>query len=96
MKLQAINNSVIVKPDKLKKEMTKSGIILPDTIEQGLPEQGNIVSVGNGVFKDNKLVPMEVKVGQKIMFKRYTNEEIEFEKEKYLIVQEEDILAILE
>ena len=81
--------------DKLKKELTKSGIILPETINQSLSESGEIVSVGKGVFKNGRLIPVTVKVGQRIMFKRFTNEELEFEKEKYLIIQEEDILAII-
>lgn len=77
-------------------ETTKSGIVLPATVEKEKPEQGEVVAVGPGrLLKDGKCAPLEVKVGDKVLFSRYSPTEVKLDKEEYLVVKEEDILAIL-
>lgn len=78
-------------------ETTKSGIILPGTVEKEKPEQGKVVAVGTGRFlKDGTRAKMEVKVGDKVLFSRYSPTEVKIDGKEYLVVKEEDLLAILE
>ena len=77
-------------------EKTKGGIIIPDTAKVK-PEQGKIVAVGKGkVNDDGKLMPVGVKVGDTILFGKYSGSEIELDGEEHLIMREEDILGVVE
>ena len=77
-------------------EKTKGGIIIPDTAKQK-PEQGKIVAVGKGkVNDDGKLIPVGVKVGDTILFGKYSGSEVELDGEEHLIMREEDILGVVE
>ena len=77
--------------------VTKSGIVLPDSAEKEKPMQGTVIAVGPGKLNDKgERIPMSVKVGDKVLFKKYGPDEIEVEKKKYLVGDEDDILAILE
>lgn len=96
MKLKPLFNNVIVKALK-NEEMTKSGIVLPDTMDKEKPEQGEIVAVGNGKVLDNgQTAPMVVKVGDKVMFKKYSPDEVKVDGEEYLVLSESDIIAVIE
>jgi chaperonin GroES len=95
MTIKPLHDYVVIKPAAVEKT-TKAGILLPDTVEKGKPEQGTILAVGAGKNLDNGTVAkMSVKVGDKVMFKKYAAEEIEVAGEKVLLVSESDILAIL-
>jgi len=77
-------------------EKTKGGIIIPDTAKQK-PEQGKIVAVGKGkVNDDGKLISVGVKVGDTILFGKYSGSEVELDGEEHLIMREEDILGVVE
>ena len=87
---------MLVKPLK-KVEMTKSGIVLPDTADKKEKMEGEVVAIGTGKVLDNgTMAPMPVAVGQKILFKKWGGDEVEFEGEEYKIISQDDILAILE
>jgi len=76
---------------------TKSGIVLPDTAEKGKPIQGKVIAVGPGKLNDKgERIPMSVKVGDTVLFKKYGPDEMEIDGKKYLVGDENDILAILE
>ncbi|MBI4101611.1 MAG: co-chaperone GroES [Candidatus Nealsonbacteria bacterium] len=78
-------------------EKTKGGILLPETAEKEKPEQGKVVAVGPGKkTEEGKIVPLEVKAGDKVLFTKYGPNEIKVEGKEYLIAKEEDILAIIE
>ena len=78
-------------------ETTKSGIILPGTVEKEKPEQGKVVAVGAGrLLKDGTRAKMEVRAGDKVLFSRYSPTEVKIGGKEYLVVKEEDLLAILE
>jgi chaperonin GroES len=96
MKLKPLSNNVIVKP--LKNETsTKSGIVLPETIDKEKPETGEVVAVGSGRVLDNgQTAPLTVKVGDRVMFKKYSPDEIKIDEEDYLVLSESDIIAIIE
>jgi len=77
-------------------EKTKGGIIIPDTAKQK-PEQGKIIAVGKGKVNDGgKLMPVGVKVGDTILFGKYSGSEVELDGEEHLIMREEDILGVVE
>ncbi len=94
MKLKPLGDRVIVKP-KEPEEVTKGGIILPDTAQEK-PMEGEIVAVGVGkVADDGKLVKMELKVGDKVLYGKYSGSEIKIDDQEYLIMRESDVYAII-
>lgn len=96
MNLKPLNDRLIVKALP-KEEVTKSGIIIPDTVDKERPEQGEVIAVGPGKLKDDgERVPMSIKVGEKVMFKKYAPDEIKIDNEEYLVLSEYDILAVVE
>ena len=96
MKLKPLYDHIVVKPIS-ENEVTKSGIVLPDTIDKEKPEKGEVIAVGSGKILDNgQRATMSVKVGDKVMFKKYSPDEIKVDGVEYLIISESDILAILE
>jgi len=95
MKLKPLNDHLIVKPIR-ENETTKSGIVLPDTVDKEKPEKGVVEAIGPGKLLDNgQRAGMSVKVGDKVMFKKYSPDEIKIEEEEYLVIEEGDILAII-
>jgi chaperonin GroES len=95
MNLKPLGDHVIVKPAK-EAEMTKSGIIIPDTAKEEKPEQGEVLAIGPGKVKDNgERLPMTVKVGDTVVFKKYSPDEVKIGDEEYLVVSESDIIAIV-
>ena len=92
-KLTPLGDRVVVKPEPLE-EKTRSGIVLPDAAKEK-PSEGTVVSVGMGRVLDNgQKVPVEVKVGDKIIYSKYGGTEVKLEGEEYIILQERDILAV--
>jgi chaperonin GroES len=76
------------------KEMAKSGIIIPDTAKEK-PQEGEVIAVGLGKIEKGNRVPIDVKVGDRILFGKYTGSEINVDNREYLILREEEILAKL-
>jgi chaperonin GroES len=77
-------------------EVRKGGIIIPDTAKEK-PQEGKVVAVGNGkVTEEGKKIPLDVKAGDKILFGKYSGSEVKVDDEEYLILREEDVLAIIE
>src|SRR3989344_3840249 len=96
MKLRPLGDHVIVKPLK-EDEITKSGIVLPDTVDKEKPEKGEVIAIGPGKILDNgQRAAMSVKVGDKVVFKKYSPDEIKVEDEEVLVLNESDIIAVLE
>jgi chaperonin GroES len=92
-KMTPLGNNVIVKPIA-EEEKTKSGLIIPDTAKEK-PHEGEIIAAGPGkVNKTGQLMPMDVRVGDRVIYAKYTGSEIKIEGEKYLIMPESDILAL--
>lgn len=95
MPLIPLGEHVIVKAIEESKT-TASGIILPDTAEKEKPEKGEILAIGQGKLLDNgSRAPMSVKVGEKVIFKKYSPDEIKVDHQEYLVIKEEDIIAII-
>ena len=92
--LKPLGDRVIVKP-KAKEEMTKSGLVLPDTASEK-PQEGSVLSVGPGRVLDNgKRVEMDVKAGDKVLFAKYGGTEVKLDGEDYLVIRESDLLAVV-
>lgn len=95
MNLKPLNDRVIVKP-KDAIEKSKGGVILPDTASKEKPIEGTVIAAGPGKLTDEgKRTPLEVKKDDNIIFSKYAGTEIKVEEESYLILREEDILAIV-
>ncbi|MBA7533420.1 10 kDa chaperonin 5 [subsurface metagenome] len=91
-----MGDRVLVKPLEEVEEKKKGGIIIPDTAKEK-PQEGKVIAVGKGkITEQGKTLPLDVKVGDRILFGKYSGNEIKIDDEDYLIVREEDILGIIE
>jgi len=95
-KIIPLGDRVLLKPGSKEDKKSPSGIIIPDTADKDRPEQGEVIAAGPGKLLDNGArAPMSVKVGDRVMFKKYSPDEIKVDDEEYLVISEGDILAIL-
>ncbi len=94
MNLKPLGDRVIVKP-QAPAEVTKGGIILPDTAQEK-PMEGEVVAIGNGKSDDNgKKIAMDLKVGDKVLYGKYSGTEVKINDEEYLIMRESDVYAVI-
>lgn len=92
--LKPLGDRVVLKPSP-KEEVTKSGLVIPDTAKEK-PQEGTVLAVGPGrLDEQGKRLPMDVKVGDKVLYAKYAGTEVKIEGEEYLILKESDILAIV-
>ena len=95
MKIRPLQDRVIVQRVQ-EEERSKGGIIIPDTAKEK-PQEGKVVAVGKGKANDDgKIIPLDVKVGDRILFGKYSGSEITVEGDELLIMREDDILGVLE
>ncbi|MFC1522986.1 co-chaperone GroES [Elusimicrobiota bacterium] len=95
VKIRPLGDRVLVKPAESKEER-RGGIIIPDTAKEK-PQEGTIVAVGKGkVTDDGKVLPMDVKVKDRVLFGKYSGTEIKIDNKEYTIMHQEDILGILD
>ena len=93
-KLRPVGDRVVVKP-AAKEEVTKSGIVIPDTAKEK-PQEGTVIAVGNGRLLDNgDRAPVDVREGDRVLFAKYGGTEFKLDGEEYLVLKENDILAII-
>jgi chaperonin GroES len=95
MKIRPLHDRLLV--ERLEeREVKKGGIIIPDTAKEK-PQEGRVIAVGNGkVTDDGKRLSLDVKTGDKILFGKYSGSEVKLDDKEYLIMREDDVLAILE
>ncbi len=91
LKLMPYGDRLVVRHVR-QEEVTSSGLVIPDTAMEK-PQQGEVLAVGPGRIDEGKRVPMEVKVGDRILFAKYAGQEVKFEQEEYLVLKESDVLA---
>lgn len=94
MKLKPLGDKIVVKPIE-KEEKTKSGIVLPDTAKEK-PQEGEVVAVGPGKYEKGERAPMDLKVGDRVIYSKYGGTEVKIEGEEYLILSQSEVLAIVE
>jgi len=94
MKIRPLYDRIVVKRQE-EREIKKGGIIIPDTAKEK-PQEGKVIAVGTGRVTDaGKKVPLDVKAGDKILFGKYSGSEVKLDDEEYLIMKEDDVLAII-
>jgi chaperonin GroES len=93
-----LGDRILIEPDGSHGEKESvSGIIIPETVDKERPEEGVVIAVGSGrLNEDGEIIPMRVKKGQRVLFSKYGPDEIKIDGEKYLIVSESNVLAIIE
>lgn len=95
MKIRPLQDRVLVKRIE-EEEKTKGGIIIPDTAKEK-PQMGKVIAAGGGKkTEDGKVIPLDVKAGNKVLFSKYAGTEVKVEDEELLIMREDDILGIIE
>jgi chaperonin GroES len=91
-KLIPLGDRIVIRP-VVQEEVLASGIVIPDTAKEK-PQQGEVVAVGPGRVDENgKRIPMEVKVGDRILYAKYTGQEVKIEQEEYIVLSEKDVLC---
>jgi len=95
MKFNPLHDRILIKRIE-EKETVKGGIIIPDTAKEK-PQEGEVVAVGNGKkTEEGKIIPLDVKAGDRILFGKYSGTEIKIDNEEYLILKEEEVLGVVE
>ncbi len=93
MNIKPLGDRVVIKVME-SEEMTKSGIVLPGTAKEK-PMQGEILAVGSGELIEGKRVPLELKIGDKVLYSKYAGTEVKIDGEEFLILKQNDVLAII-
>ncbi|HOS69635.1 MAG TPA: co-chaperone GroES [Bacillota bacterium] len=94
MNIKPLGDRIIIKVIE-NEETTKSGIVLPGTAKEK-PMQGEVLAVGSGEMVDGKKIPLELKVGDKVIYSKYAGTEVKMDGNEYLIVRQSDVLAVIE
>jgi chaperonin GroES len=95
MNIRPLHDRILIKRIE-EKETVKGGIIIPDTAKEK-PQEGEVVAVGNGKkTEEGKLIPLDVKAGDRILFGKYSGTEIKVDEQEYLILREEEVLGVIE
>jgi chaperonin GroES len=92
--LKPLEDRIVVKPQE-EEETTVSGIVIPDTAKEK-PVEGKVVAVGPGRFEEGQRVPIDVKVGDSVIYSKYGGTEVKVEGEEYLILSARDVLAVID
>ena len=96
LSLKPLGDRVVVKPsEKEGEKKLASGIIIPETVDKEKPMKGEIIAVGAGKYEDGKRVPLQVKVGDLVLFSKYGYDEVKVDGQEYFILSESSILAVL-
>ena len=95
MKIRPLHDRILVQ--RLEEEQkSKGGIIIPDTAKEK-PQEGKVIAIGKGkILEDGKVLPLDVKVGDKVLFSKYAGSEVKIKGEEYSIMREDDILGVIE
>jgi len=94
-KIQPLYDRVVVLPGEAETK-TAGGIVIPDTADKDKPVRGKVEFVGTGKYVDGKLQPLQVKKGDQVLFGKYAGTNVKLEGKEYLVMREEDIMAVLE
>jgi chaperonin GroES len=95
MKIRPLYDRIVVERIE-EKETVRGGIIIPDTAKEK-PQEGKVIAVGKGkMLEDGKILPLDVQIGQRILFGKYAGNEIKLDGEEYLLMREDEVLGILE
>lgn len=94
MNLKPLGDRIVVKPSDEDEARTASGIVIPDTAKEK-PQQGEVLAVGPGEYKDGERIPLDIKAGDTVVYSKYGGTEVKYDGEDYLILPARDVLAIV-
>ncbi|OGT69289.1 MAG: co-chaperone GroES [Gammaproteobacteria bacterium RIFCSPHIGHO2_12_FULL_45_9] len=94
-KIRPLSDRVVVQPRETESK-TAGGIVIPDTADKDKPIQGTVVAAGTGKFVDGKTHPLQVKVGDTVLFGKYAGTNVKLDETEYLVMREEDIMGVVE
>lgn len=94
-KIRPLSDRVVVEAREMETK-TAAGIVIPDSADKEKPSQGVIIAVGNGKYIDGKLQPLQVQIGNKVLFGKYAGTNVKLGDRDYLVMREEDIMGVLE
>ena len=95
MKIRPLSDRIVVQPEELETK-TKGGIYIPDTADKDKPMRGKIIAIGNGKYIDGKIHPLQVQVGDTILFGKYSGTSIKLDDKELLVMREEDVMGVVE
>jgi len=94
-RIRPLSDRIVVEPKEIE-SMSAGGIVIPDTADKDKPMQGIVIAIGSGKYVDGKIHPLQVKVGDKILFGKYSGTNFKFSSKDYLVMREEDVMGVLE
>lgn len=94
-KIRPLSDRIVVEPREAETK-TAGGIVIPDTADKDKPIQGTVLAIGNGKYVDGKLQPLQVKVGDKILFGKYAGTNVKLDDHEVLVMREEDVMGVIE
>jgi chaperonin GroES len=94
-KIRPLSDRIVVEPKELETK-TAGGIFIPDTADKDKPMRGTVLAIGNGKYIDGKIQPLQVKVGDEILFGKYSGTSIKLESKELLVMREEDVMGVVE
>ncbi len=94
MNLKPLGDRIVVKPADEDEVRTASGLVIPDTAKEK-PQQGEVLAVGPGEYKDGERIPLDVVVGDRVVYSKYGGTEVKYDDEDYLILSARDVLAVV-
>lgn len=94
-KIRPLSDRIVVSPRELETK-TAGGIVIPDTADKDKPIQGTVIAIGTGKYIEGKLQPLQVKVGDKVLFGKYSGTAVKLDDQEYLVMREEDVMGVLE
>ena len=95
IKIRPLSNKLVVSAVE-SESTTAGGIVIPDTADKDKPMRGKVVAIGTGKYVDGKLLPLQVKVGDEVLFGKYAGTNFKFDSKDYLVMSEEDVMGIIE
>ncbi len=94
-KIRPLSDRIVVEPKELESK-SAGGIVIPDSADKDKPMQGTVVAIGNGRYVDGKLLPLQVKIGDRILFGKYAGTSVKLTSKELLVMREEDVMGVLE
>lgn len=94
-KIRPLADRIVVEPKEIE-TTTKGGIVLPGTADKEKPMEGTVLAIGNGKYIDGKMQPLQVKVGDRILFGKYSGTNVKLDDKELLVMREEDVMGVLE
>lgn len=94
-KIRPLSDRIVVQPREVETK-TAGGIVIPDSADKDKPIQGTVIAIGTGKYVDGKVVPLQLNIGDKILFGKYAGTAVKLEDKEYLVMREEDVMGVLE